>query len=54
VGLDKSNLRPGSRRYDITGPLAFVREPPTEAIREIDGRRGSELCGKRLDWVELP
>ena len=27
VGLEKSNLRPGSRRYDITGPLAFVREP---------------------------
>jgi hypothetical protein len=53
VGLEKSNLRPGSRRYDITGRLAFVREPAEGTIKELDGRRARSLCGKRLDWVEL-
>jgi hypothetical protein len=53
LGLEKSALRPGSRRYDMVGQLAFVPEPQGERVKEIDGRRARQLCGKRLDWVEL-
>jgi hypothetical protein len=53
LGLEKSALRPGSRRYDMVGQLAFVPEPENRKVTDLDGRRARELCGKRLDWVEL-
>ena len=53
VGLGKPAWQSGSRRTDISGRLAFVRQPATPRIATVPPERARSLCGKRLDWLEL-
>ena len=54
LSLQKARLKTGRRRHDILGPLAFVAQShaPRQVLVEPERARG--LCGKELDWVELP
>jgi hypothetical protein len=52
--LDKPWWQSGSERSDTTGRLVFARRSgPSRAIT-VQPQRGRSLCGRRLDWVELP
>lgn len=51
-GLEKHALRPGSRRADISGALAFERQPVERRIEEMGVSEFRSLCGQKLDWVE--
>jgi hypothetical protein len=53
LGLSRPILLSGSRRPDVTGPLAFVREPDARQQVAVDARSARRLCGRRLDWVAL-
>jgi hypothetical protein len=52
--LQRPWWKSGSRRYDIIGPLAFVGQGSYPHMEEVAPSRASTLCGRALDWVELP
>ncbi len=54
LGLDKPSWQAGSRRPDVIGALAYVPDTAREQVREVAGDRASSLCGRKLDWIELP
>lgn len=54
LALQKPWWKSGSRRHDIVGPLAFVGQTLAPRTVSVKPDRLSSLCGKRLDWVELP
>ena len=53
VGLDRPLWRTGSRRRDISGPLALVREGRASTVTTVPAGRARSLCGRELDWVEV-
>lgn len=52
-GLEKGLWRPGSMRSDLVGYTAYVPSESRSKVIELDGDRLPQMCGKRLDWVEL-
>ena len=52
--LDKPAWQSGSERSETTGRLVFVRRSGPSRTITVKPRRGRSLCGRRLDWVELP
>jgi hypothetical protein len=54
MGLKKPRWQSGKWRPDVTGPLAFVRDVPRPRIDQVTAARATKLCGKALDWIELP
>jgi hypothetical protein len=47
-------LHPGAKGEPFPfGPLALSSDGPDSAVRYIPARRASELCGRRLDWIEV-
>ena len=53
LGVGKPWWQAGHRRENLVGPIAFVREPSSKRIEEMDATRARSLCGKELDWIEL-
>ena len=51
----RSGLHPGSgARPEAAGPLILTTTDPEEAeIVTLPANRARELCGERLDWVEV-
>ena len=45
-------LEPGDGAKSVLGPVALVRREE-RALREVSPARARELCGERLDWVEV-
>jgi hypothetical protein len=43
-----------SRHPNVIGPLVFTRADDRARIVDVPASRASSLCGKRLDWLELP
>jgi hypothetical protein len=54
LGLDKPIWQAGSRRPDLVGPVAFTPATSTRRIVDVDPADARELCGQRLDWIEVP
>jgi hypothetical protein len=55
IGLEKPGWQSGSRRPDITGEIAYSPVPDGARVREVAGARAQQrLCGRTLDWIELP
>ncbi len=46
--------RAGSKRSDTTGRLVFVPHPGLSRPVTVPPDRAQSLCGRRLDWIELP
>ena len=55
IGLAKPGWQSGSRRPDITGQIAYTPVASGERVDEVAGARAEQrLCGRTLDWIELP
>ena len=54
VSLDKPWWQSGSKRPDLAGRLVFVRRGGPSRTVTVQPQRARTLCGRRLDWVELP
>jgi hypothetical protein len=54
VSLSKPWWQSGSKRPDLTGRLVFVRRGEPSTMVTVQPERARSLCGRRLDWVELP
>ena len=52
--LDKPWWQSGSKRPDFTGRLVFVRRGGPSRTITVQPERARTLCGRRLDWIELP
>jgi hypothetical protein len=49
----EGGLHPGSTGEPFpVGPLALSADGPGSVVRYTPARRASELCGRRLDWIE--
>ena len=54
IGLDRPIWLTGSRREDLTGPLAMVpRQARSDPPRTYGSDDLGSLCGQRVDWMEL-
>ena len=53
LGLRRNWWLSGSRQLDLVGPVAFVKQPSTRRVEQVDPADARRLCGKPLDWVEL-
>jgi hypothetical protein len=54
ISLEKPWWQSGSKRPDLTGRLVFVRRGRPSRTITVQPERGRTLCGRRLDWIELP
>jgi hypothetical protein len=54
IGLTPNRLIAGSRHFNLNGPFALVPVNKRNRIVRIDPRLIDQLCGKSVDWVELP
>lgn len=54
LGLRKPLWQSGSRRPDVSGPLAFMPDPSARRVERVPAERMRALCGTRVDWIELP
>lgn len=54
ISLDKPWWQSGSKRPDVTGRLVFVRHGEPSRTITVQPERARTLCGRRLDWLELP
>jgi hypothetical protein len=52
--LSKPWWQSGSERPDLTGRVVFVRRSGPSRTITVQPERARTLCGRRLDWVELP
>ena len=52
-GLGRPWWMAGSRQLDLVGPVAFVKQPSTRRVEEVDPADAERLCGEPLDWIEL-
>jgi hypothetical protein len=53
VGRSMPPWQAGSRRYDLTGPVAFEPLDQKRRIVTVPASRQQSLCGQALDWVEF-
>ena len=53
-GLGRPRVLAGSRHFNIMGPTKLVREGASTRIETIPTDSLDRLCGRDLDWVELP
>ncbi|MEA2374148.1 MAG: hypothetical protein QOD53_611, partial [Thermoleophilaceae bacterium] len=44
----------GSQRYNVVGPVVFTRVGAQARIVDVPPARLGSLCGRRVDWLELP
>jgi hypothetical protein len=44
----------GSQHLNVVGPIIFTREGETAKVVDVPPARAASLCGKQLDWLELP
>ena len=51
--LDKPWWQAGSRRKDLVGALAFTPAAATRRVETVEPGALRELCGERLDWIEV-
>jgi hypothetical protein len=54
LGLRKPVWQAGSERDDLVGTLAIERAGAEAAVRMVPPAELDSLCGRRLDWIELP
>ena len=54
ISLDKPWWQSGSKRPDFAGRLVFVRRGGPSRTITVPPERARTLCGRRLDWIELP
>jgi hypothetical protein len=54
LGLEKPWWQAGSRRPDLVGPVVFTPAASTRAIVDVDPADAGRLCGRQLDWIEVP
>jgi hypothetical protein len=54
LSLTKPWWQSGSKRPDLTGRLVFVRRSGPSRTIKVPPERARTLCGRRLDWIELP
>jgi hypothetical protein len=54
VGGHKPWWQAGSTQFDTTGPVAFVPVGDGPSVRKVPPERIDSLCGRRVDWLELP
>jgi hypothetical protein len=52
-GLGRPWWQSGWNVKDVTGPLAFVADDPEPRVEDVPADRAGDLCGERLDWIEL-
>jgi hypothetical protein len=53
VPLDRPAYLSGSRRPDLTGPLALRPVAPDRWVKTVPAEAIPRLCGRQLDWIEL-
>jgi hypothetical protein len=54
LGLTPNRLIAGSRHFNLNGAFAIVPVAAVNRVVRLDPRRLSTLCGKQVDWIELP
>jgi hypothetical protein len=54
IGLNRPWWQSGSHRTNLEGPLAFEVPRPARRIADVRTEDFSSLCGRSLDWIELP
>jgi hypothetical protein len=47
------SLHPGDRRPTLIGPVVLDPQVGPVAVRELPSERWRQLCGRKLDWVEV-
>jgi hypothetical protein len=50
----RSWWKASSRHANIIGPLVLTRVGDRARIVDVPAARASSLCGRRLDWLEIP
>lgn len=54
VGLAKPWWQSGSAHDNLVGPLVFTRASEVSRVERMSVRAARRLCGRALDWIELP
>jgi len=54
ISLTKPWWQSGSKRPDLAGRLVFVRRGGPSRTITVQPERARTLCGRRLDWIEVP
>jgi hypothetical protein len=54
VGIDRPWRLSGSRHFNILGSVELVREGTASRVETIPPTQLARLCGRRLDWIEIP
>jgi hypothetical protein len=54
ISLTKPWWQSGSKRPDLAGRLVFVRRGGRARTITVQPERARTLCGRRLDWIEVP
>ncbi|MFL5886355.1 MAG: hypothetical protein ACJ77M_14885 [Thermoleophilaceae bacterium] len=54
IGLTPNKLIAGNRHFNLNGKFAIVPAGARGRIVRLDPRRIGTLCGKKIDWIELP
>jgi hypothetical protein len=44
----------GDRHASLIGPLVVVPEQPQPGVERVPAERVRDLCGRQVDWLEIP
>jgi hypothetical protein len=53
-GIGRPRLLAGSSHFNIIGPTKLIRAGAATTIERIQPRDAARLCGRSVDWIELP
>jgi hypothetical protein len=54
LGLQPSLAEPGSRHVEISGPLVLAPAVDRRRVERVPPGDADRLCGRPVDWLELP
>jgi hypothetical protein len=54
MGIGRPRVLAGSRHFNIYGPTRIVRKGATARVETIPPKSLRRLCGRHVDWIELP
>jgi hypothetical protein len=54
IGLTPSRLIAGSRHFNLIGPLVVQPVSPAPHIERVPAGAAGRLCGRSVDWLEVP
>ena len=54
IGLTPGRWLAGSRHDNIVGPLVLQATSPAPRVVTMPASKAATLCGKSIDWLEMP